>query len=178
MSGCQCRFTYPGLCVRSFSTQNRPAMCATGWCENHFLVSLITIYCFCFRDDPHTVDGDLGVYLDSNMSVRSHVTRLVCTCFGILRQIRSIRRSVPRSTLSTLISSFVVSKLDYCNAALAGRPSCDLDRHQRCSTPDSWRTAPRPHHSAPCGHPLAAHTSAHPIQAVHTGLPVRTWVRT
>jgi len=27
---------------------------------------------------------DLGVYLDSNMSVRSHVTRLVCTCFSIL----------------------------------------------------------------------------------------------
>jgi len=55
---------------------------------------------------------DLGVYLDSNMSMRSHVTRLVCTSFGILRQIRSIRRSVPRSTLSTRISSFVMSKLD------------------------------------------------------------------
>jgi len=68
---------------------------------------------------------DLGVYLDSNMSVRSQVTRLVCTCFGILRQICSIRRSVPRSKLSTLISSFVVSKLDYCNVALAGLSSCD-----------------------------------------------------
>ena len=31
---------------------------------------------------------DLSIYLDSNMSMRSHVTRLVCTCFGILRQIR------------------------------------------------------------------------------------------
>ena len=66
------------------------------------------------------------------MSVRSHivVTRLVCTCFGILRQIRSIRRSVPRSTLSILISSFVVSKLEYCNIALVGLPTCDLDRLQ------------------------------------------------
>ena len=25
---------------------------------------------------------DLGVYLHSNMSLRSHVTRLACTCFG------------------------------------------------------------------------------------------------
>ena len=25
---------------------------------------------------------DFGVYLDRNMSLRSHVTRLVCTCFG------------------------------------------------------------------------------------------------
>ena len=69
---------------------------------------------------PAASARDLGVYLGSNMSMSSHVTRLVCTCFGILRQIRSIRRSVPRSTLSTLISSFVMSKLDYCNVALAG----------------------------------------------------------
>ena len=59
-----------------------------------------------------------------------HCAPCVCTCFGILRQIRSIRRSIPRSTLSMLISSFVMSKLDYCNVALAGLPSCDLDRLQ------------------------------------------------
>jgi len=105
----------------------------------------------------------------------------VCTCFGILRQIRSIRRSVPRSTLSMLISSSVMSKLDYCNVALAGLPSCDLDhivRHQRCRTPDSWRAAPRPHHSAPCRPPLVVYTSVHPVQAVRTGLPVHSRVRT
>ena len=39
-------------------------------------------------------------------------------------------RSVPLSTLSMLISSFVMSKLDYCNVALAGLPSCGLDRLQ------------------------------------------------
>ena len=54
------------------------------------------------------------------------------------------------------------------------QPGPSAVRHQRCSTPDSWRTAPRPHHSAPCGHPLAVHTSAHPIQAVHTGVLVHT----
>ena len=37
---------------------------------------------------------DLGVYLDSDLSMKSHITRLVCTCFGVLRQIRSIRRSL------------------------------------------------------------------------------------
>jgi len=79
---------------------------------------------------PATSVHDLGVYLDSNMSMRSHVTRLMCMCFGILRKIRSIRRSVPWSTLLTLISSFVMSKLDYCNVALASLPSCDLDRLQ------------------------------------------------
>ena len=35
---------------------------------------------------------DLGVYVDSNMSMRSLVTRLMCMCFGILRQICSSKR--------------------------------------------------------------------------------------
>ena len=53
------------------------------------------------------------VYLDSVMMMKTHVTQLVSSCFGILRQIRSIRPSLPRSTLTMLISSFIMSKLDY-----------------------------------------------------------------
>ena len=34
---------------------------------------------------------DLGVYLDSDMSVHKHVTQQVCSCYGVLRQLRSIR---------------------------------------------------------------------------------------
>ena len=77
---------------------------------------------------PVTLARDLGVYLDSDMSVKSHVTRLVGACFGILRQIRSIRRLLSDSTM--LMSSFIMSKLDYCNIAIAGLPRCDLDRLQ------------------------------------------------
>jgi len=69
---------------------------------------------------------DLGVHLDTDMTMKTHVTRLVSSCFGILRQIRSIRRSLPRSTLTMLISSFIMSKLDYCN--VVGLTRCDLDR--------------------------------------------------
>ena len=56
-------------------------------------------------------------------------------------------------------------------------PACPAAAWTVCS-PDSWRAAPRPHHSAPCRPPLAAHTSAHSVQAVHTGLPVRSGVCT
>ena len=73
---------------------------------------------------------DLGVYLDSRMSMNSHITQLVSSCFGILRQIRCIRRSLPRSSLATLITAFILSKVDYCNVALAGLPKRDLDRLQ------------------------------------------------
>ena len=54
---------------------------------------------------------DLGVYLDSDMSMHKHVTQLVCSCYGVLRQLRSIRRTL----LATLVFSFIMSKVDYCN---------------------------------------------------------------
>jgi len=76
---------------------------------------------------------DLGVYLDSDMSMHTHVTtRLVGSCYGVLRQLRSIRRSLPRSALTTLVTSFIMSKVDYCNAVLAGLPQRELDRVLVC----------------------------------------------
>jgi len=60
----------------------------------------------------------------------AHLTRLVSSCFGVLRQIRCIRRSLPREALSMLVTSFITSKIDNCNVALAGLPQRDLDRIQ------------------------------------------------
>ena len=44
-----------------------------------------------------------------------------------LRQLHSIRRSLPKSSSAT---SSIMTKVDYCNVALAGLPQCDLDRLQ------------------------------------------------
>lgn len=73
---------------------------------------------------------DLGVLLDSDMSMKSQVQQLICSCFGVLRQLRSIRRSLPRPALASLVTSLILSKVDYCNVALAGLPQRDLDRVQ------------------------------------------------
>ena len=64
------------------------------------------------------------------MSMDAHLTRLGSSCFGVLRQIRCIRRSLPREALLTLVTSFITSKIDNCNVALAGLPQRDLDRIQ------------------------------------------------
>jgi len=56
--------------------------------------------------------------------------QLVCSCYGVLRQLHSIRRSLPRTALMTLVSSFIMSKVDYCNVVLAGLPQRELDRVQ------------------------------------------------
>jgi len=72
---------------------------------------------------PVSVVRNLGIYIDIDVSMRTHVSKTVAACFAILRQLRSIRRSVPRSVLQSLVSSLVLQRLDYGYATLAGIPS-------------------------------------------------------
>jgi hypothetical protein len=60
--------------------------------------------------------------------MRSQVTRTVAKCFAVLRQLRSIRRSVPDEVFQSLVVSLVLSHLDYGNATLAGLPA---NQHRR-----------------------------------------------
>ena len=69
---------------------------------------------------PAAVARDLGIYIDFDVSMRSHVTKTVSACFTVLRQLRSIRRSVHRSVFQSLVTSIVLSRLDYGYATLAG----------------------------------------------------------
>ena len=65
---------------------------------------------------------DLGIYTDTDLSMRTHVQRTVSRCFAALRQLRQIRRSVPITTFQMLVVALVHSRLDYGNGALAGAP--------------------------------------------------------
>jgi len=79
---------------------------------------------------PASVVRDLGIYIDNDVSMRSHVAKTVSTCHAVLRQLRTIRRSVSRSVLQSLVSSLVLSRLDYGNATLVGVSSHLLSRLQ------------------------------------------------
>jgi len=73
---------------------------------------------------------DLGIYLDSDVSMRTHVSKTVASCFASLRQIKSIQRSVSRPLLLSLVTSLILSRLDYGSATLAGVPAYLTDRLQ------------------------------------------------
>jgi len=79
---------------------------------------------------PVSVVRDLGVYIDTNVTMRAHVTATVRTCFMALRQIRSVRRSLSRDALLTLIRALVISKADYCCSVLTGVSGTLLHRLQ------------------------------------------------
>ena len=71
------------------------------------------------QPQPVAAVGNLGVYLDADASMRAHVTSTVRACFAILRQINSVRHSLTRPGLITLLRALVISKLDYCSSVLA-----------------------------------------------------------
>lgn len=62
----------------------------------------------------------IGVYLDDQLTMSSHVDHLCRSCFHQLRQLRYIRRSLSIDAKRTLIQAFVSSRLDYCNSLLYG----------------------------------------------------------
>ena len=46
-----------------------------------------------------SVVRDFGIYIDSDVSMKSHVTKTVSACFAVLYQLRSVRQSIPRFVL-------------------------------------------------------------------------------
>jgi len=66
---------------------------------------------------------DLGVIIDSKLTMESHTANVVRGCFYQLRQLRSIRRSLTTDARRTLATAFVANRVDYRNAVLYGTSS-------------------------------------------------------
>jgi len=62
----------------------------------------------------------LGVIVDQEMLFADHVRRLASLCFYLLRQLRSIRRTLTTETTTILVHALVISRIDYCNSVLVG----------------------------------------------------------
>ena len=65
---------------------------------------------------------NLSVTLDCHLSLKTHVLNLVRTANFELRRISSIRRLLTTEATATLVSAFILSRLDYCNSLLSGCP--------------------------------------------------------
>ncbi len=73
---------------------------------------------------------NLGVILDSNLSFENHISNVTKTAFFHLRNIVKLRNMLPVSDAEKLVHAFMTSRLDYCNALLAGCPASSINKLQ------------------------------------------------
>ena len=92
--------------------------------------------------------------------MKTHISKTVSSCFAALRRLRSIRRSVSQAVLLSLVTSLIMTQLDYGSAVLAGLPSHLLNRLQseRVS-----RSHVRPRHSFASGPALVTSSGKNPV---------------
>lgn len=75
---------------------------------------------------PSDTIRDLGVILDSQLDMKEHIRKLVSTGFFHLRRLRQLRRILPRAAKQRLVSTLILSRVDYCNAIFVGLPASTL----------------------------------------------------
>ena len=80
---------------------------------------------------PTTKCRNLGVVIDSNLTLNHHVSH---TCKAIrfqLRNLSHIRRFLTRKATETMVHSLISSRLDFCNSLLIHLPDYQLQRLQQ-----------------------------------------------
>ena len=102
---------------------------------------------------PTDVVRDLGVLLDSELTMKRHVSKTASTCFYHLRRLRQLRRRVDIDT------AFIFSRLDYCNAVLYGLPQSTIGPLQQVQNAAARVTLGLSPRAA-----LAASRSSYPVQ--------------
>jgi len=63
---------------------------------------------------------NLGLHIDSELTMLPHIDSVCCTGFFQLRQLRTVRGSLTTKCAQTMVHSFISSRLDYCNSLLFG----------------------------------------------------------
>ena len=92
---------------------------------------------------------NLGFIMDSDLSMKQHITRTCQTCYFELRRISSVRRFLTEEATKALVTSCVLSRIDYCNALLTGCPDTTLQPLQKVQN-SAARLIARSHSQQPC----------------------------
>ena len=63
---------------------------------------------------------NLGFTLDCHLATSAHVSNVAWTCYFELRRLASIRRFLTSTATATLVSAFVLLRINYCSSLLFG----------------------------------------------------------
>ena len=78
--------------------------------------------------------NNLGFTLDYHLTMNAHVSNIARTCYFELRRLASIRRFLTSTATATLVSTFALSRIDYCNSLRFG------STHDATSLCNGYRT--------------------------------------
>ena len=108
---------------------------------------------------------NLGFILISNFTMKQHVIKTCPTAYYELKRISSIRRYLTEDAAKQLVTSCVLSRLDYCNSLLTGTPNSVIQPMQKVQN-----TAAHLILRAPC------HQNCTPLLQQLHWLPICEWI--
>ncbi|XDV20421.1 hypothetical protein PO909_025751 [Leuciscus waleckii] len=73
---------------------------------------------------PSRLVRNLGVTFDDQLTFTDHISKTARSCRFALHNIRKIRPFLTEHATQLIVQALVISRLDYCNALLAGLPAC------------------------------------------------------
>ncbi len=74
-------------------------------------------------DSINMIQRPLGKYIYDQLTFKEHIGKTARSCRFALHNIRKIRHFLTEHAPQLLVQALVISRLDYCNALLAGLPS-------------------------------------------------------
>ncbi len=96
-----------------------------------FLATLTLQHDFTIQIDSATITPsssvrNLGVIFHDQLTFKDHIAKTAQSCRFALHNIRQIRPFRTQHAAQLLVQALAISRLDYCNALLAGLPSCTI----------------------------------------------------
>ncbi|GFS19395.1 reverse transcriptase-like protein [Elysia marginata] len=104
------------------------------YCGSQQNLKLIDNAYICFGNAkiiPSLTAKNLGVFLDSQMNMEKQVNSIVKTISYVLRNLAKIEKYLDDDSIKSIVTTLILSRLDYCNSLLAGLPDSLIKKLQR-----------------------------------------------
>ena len=74
---------------------------------------------------------NLGFHLDSKIAMNFHIKNISKAIYLEIRKLKHISKFVDENSLKTLAASYILTRIDYCNALFKGMPKYKFDQLQK-----------------------------------------------
>ena len=74
---------------------------------------------------------NIGVYVDKNLILNSHVNFIASHCYTVLTDIGRIKKNLQKARIENLVHAVIASRLDYCNSLPMNIIKVNLSKFQK-----------------------------------------------